>query len=75
MTFYVGPDGRRCHPGAGPNPHRRRLPPALAAAIDAMAPAEAERFLASHDYYPVHDAGAERHLLLITEYDDGDDDG
>lgn len=27
VAFFVGPDGLRRHPGEGPNPHRRRLPP------------------------------------------------
>ena len=73
-TFYVGPDGRRCEAGAGPNPHRRRLPDDLASAVAAIhaqggTAAEADSYLAGHGYFAVHDAGAERHLLLF------DDDG
>ena len=114
VTFFIGPDGRRCHPGSGPNPHRRRLPPSLladleieierslqhvesdeatASATDASTMGEgdnekrdeaatlwaqrqraekrrnevAERFLAERGYYAVRDAGAERHLLMITD--------
>jgi hypothetical protein len=108
VTFYVGRDGRRCHLGVGPNPHRRRLPDEVRAMLEqraaersierrastsatvddaeedasgsadavAAAPAETEetvaaaddeRFLASLGYYPVRDAGAERHLLRITQ--------
>ena len=71
-TFYVGPDGRRCHAGAGPNPHRRRLPDELAREVAAMhaegAPAEeADAFLAARGYFAVHDAGAERHLLVFRD--------
>ena len=102
VTFYVGPDGRRCHLGTGPNPHRRRLPdevraaleqhtcerdaasnvedvedqdadPDMAAAVEPEANKnddedqdDDERFLASRGYFPVRDAGAERHLLRIT---------
>lgn len=88
VTFYVGADGLRCHPGAGPNPHRRRLPPELFESLEAMrhddasagdgdstaddADTAAERFLAAQGFYPVNDAGAERHLLLVTpRADDG----
>ena len=80
VTFYVGPDGRRCHPGVGPNPHRRRLPVAVQDALMAAVPAEgqgsreaaeaaAEAFLATHGYYPIRDAGAERHLLVLNPLD------
>ena len=77
-TFYVGPDGRRCEAGAGPNPHRRRLPDELARAVAAMhaaggTAAEADRYLAGHGYFAVHDAGAERHLLLFDEDEGGAD--
>ena len=81
VRFYVGPDGLRCHPGAGPNPHRRRLPEPLQAELEAhgrrvdadgearhTSEADDEAFLASRGYYPVSDAGAERWLLLITPY-------
>jgi len=68
VQFYVGPDGRRCHLGGGPNPHRRRLPDDLASAVEQLEDATAvERFLAQHSYYPVHDAGAQRHLLKLTQ--------
>ena len=75
VTFYVGPDGLRCHPGEGPNPHRRRLPPDVAAALQAASSATAEKAgssnfdhetLATLDFFPVRDAGAERHLLVVT---------
>ena len=81
VTFFVGPDGLRCHPGAGPNPHRRRLPPQilddLAASGEQAAPtdddvesdeaeAATERFLAARGYFAVRDAGAERHLKMVT---------
>jgi hypothetical protein len=83
VTFYIGPDGRRCHLGVGPNPHRRRLPDHIQAALEEGAPLERsteqtdgasptqpplddEQLLAQHSYYPVRDAGAERHILLIT---------
>ena len=71
-TFYVGPDGRRCEAGAGPNPHRRRLPEELASAVAAMqaegsTAAEADSYLAGHGYFAVHDAGAERHLLVFDD--------
>ena len=99
VTFYVGPDGLRRHPGSGPNPHRRRLPAEVIAALEeeqakeddhtaAISPittsgvaaaagayeaaAAAERLLAARGYYAVRDAGAERHLLLLTPRDDDD---
>jgi hypothetical protein len=98
-AMYVGRDGLRYHPGTGPNPHRRRLPPelldeferewrarrrggALHAAghglehsgtrRDPRAEGESElpeaalsRFLAERGYFAVHDAGAERLLLVL----------
>jgi len=68
VTFYIGPDGKRCHLGSGPNPHRRRLPAELAAGVESLRNStEVERFLAVHGYYPVHDAGAERHLLALDK--------
>ena len=67
VTFYVGPDGRRCHPGSGPNPHRRRLPADIATAVQEMASEEdATRFLSTRGFFPVRDAGAERHLLILN---------
>ena len=76
VTFYVGPDGKRCHPGVGPNPHRRRLPEDVHAALQSASDDEAEdqyaeadaaeAFLGTLGYYPVRDAGAERHLLIVT---------
>ena len=64
VSFYIGPDGRRCHLGCGPNPHRRRLPAHLASAIEGLA--EPSAYLADNSFYPVHDAGAERHLLILS---------
>ena len=71
VTFYIGPDGKRCHPGTGANPHRRRLPAELSSAVEAMRSAGAsqskvDEFLATQGYFKVHDAGAERHLLHLT---------
>ena len=67
VSFYIGPDGRRCHLGRGPNPHRRRLPEELAAAVEDLPSAlHVNQFLAHHNYFPVHDAGAERHLLVLN---------
>ena len=79
VTFFVGPDGLRCHPGVGPNPHRRRLPPQILDALAASgeqaaaddddsdeAEAATERFLAARGYFAVRDAGAERHLKMVT---------
>ena len=70
VTFFVGPDGRRCHLGAGSNPHRRRLPPALQAEASEAegegGDALVERRLARRGYFPVSDAGAERHLLVLA---------
>ena len=82
VTFFVGPDGRRCHPGSGPNPHRRRLPESLSMAVEQRSQTlrassgvseeeisdQVERLLATHSYFAVHDAGAERHLLVLNEY-------
>jgi hypothetical protein len=99
VTFYVGRNGLRCHPGTGPNPHRRRLPPELvdeferdcrarrqddihdgarhgldpsrnggesdAAGEAAQREAALSRFLEEHSYFAVHDAGAERLLLVL----------
>lgn len=99
VTFYVGRDGLRCHPGTGPNPHRRRLPPELvdeferdwrawrqgdarngachgvdhsrhggeleAAQESEQREAALPRFLAERSYFAVHDAGAERLLLVL----------
>ena len=80
VTFFVGPDGRRCHPGVGPNPYRRRMPDEIISeleqrlctnAADMTGGNAAEReFLATKGYFPVHDAGAERHLLVCVEEDD-----
>lgn len=82
VTFFVGPSGR-CHPGSGPNPYRRRLPAELQEALDvsksaradgvqagARADATAARLLASRGFFAVHDAGAERHLLIVTPQED-----
>lgn len=81
VTFFVGPDGLRCHPGSGPNPHRRRLPPDVLAELEdacnkevpAMLEGDSEwrakreeDLLADKGYFAVRDAGAERHLLMIT---------
>ena len=78
VTFYVGPDGRRCHLGTGPNPHRRRLPEEVQAALeelsasceegeaDSGAEAADGDLLAERGYFPVRDAGAERHLLMVS---------
>lgn len=42
-TFFVGPDGARCHAmGTGRNPHRRQLPPELLDAFFAERRAESE---------------------------------
>ena len=35
--------------------------------------AEADSYLAGHGYFAVHDAGAERHLLLFDAEPDDDD--
>lgn len=67
VSFYIGPDGRRCHLGGGPNPHRRRLPPSIAEMVERLTdPEETRSFLSAHGYFAVHDAGAERHLLQLT---------
>ena len=42
VTFFIGPDGLRCHPGTGPNPHRRRLPPHVVEALEAQRASEPE---------------------------------
>jgi hypothetical protein len=65
VTFYVGPDGRRCHLNSGPNPYRRRLPPELAKETALLDGDEAGALLGSRGYFAVRDAGAERHLLAL----------
>ena len=59
-----------------PNPHRRRLPAELSAGVESRRDDptfDAERYLAARGFYPVHDAGAERHLLVLDAGRDADD--
>ena len=66
-TFWIGPDGRRCHAtGNAANPHRRRLPEPLRRRDDEDDGAHGER-LAAAGYFAVHDAGVHKWMLLVNE--------
>ena len=66
-TFWIGPDGRRCHAtGNAANPHRRRLPEPLRRRDDEDDGAHLER-LAAAGYFAVHDAGVHKWMLLVNE--------
>ena len=66
-TFWIGPDGRRCHAtGNAANPHRRRLPEPLRRRDDEDDGAHLGR-LAAAGYFAVHDAGVHKWMLLVNE--------
>ncbi len=84
-TFFIAPDGGRCHAaGTGANPYRRQLPAELLAEFaeangGAAAPygtsEELVRFLRARGYLDVYDAGARRLLLLLRKPSGAGSDG